>query len=158
MAPLAMPQHVPDAAGEPSRPAGIVLDASRWPLLLLRFGRDGSEADVLALYDSWEKEMVRRGRHAVISDFTAINPFRVSPKARKLVAEQVEQRRGLFERFLVAEARVVPHPVTRGFVTAFDWIVGSTFKRPVRNVADLAVAERWVVEELAKQGLGLPRG
>jgi hypothetical protein len=136
--------------------AGFFLDTDRWPLLVLRYARDATEADVLALYDAWEKEMDRRGRHGVISDFTNANPFRVSPKVRKMIVDQVEKRRAHFERYLLAEARVVPHPLIRGMVTAFDWVIGATFKRPLRNVADLATAERWVIGELEKQGLGIP--
>jgi hypothetical protein len=143
-------------SAEAARTAGFFLDTSRWPLLVLRYERDASEADVLGLYDAWEKEMERRGRHGVISDFTHNNPFRVSPKVRKLIAGQVEKRRTHFERYLLAEARVVPHPLLRGMVTAFDWVIGSTFKRPLRNVADIVTAEGWVVGELEKQGLGVP--
>jgi hypothetical protein len=63
----------------------------------------------------------------------------------------VEARRGAFEAQLIAEARVVPNTLLRHVVTAFDWVQGVTFKRPLRNVESYAQAETWLREQLAQE-------
>jgi hypothetical protein len=136
----------------------VVFDDSRWPLLLIAYGPDATISDLEALYERWARAMLEKGRHGVIIDFRRTNPFRVDAKVRKFVADEVHRRSTLFARFLAAEVRVVPHPLMRGVVTAFDWLMGSTFKRPLRNLRDLADAEQWLLTELAAQGLHPPTG
>jgi hypothetical protein len=144
----------------PREPARLALsqtrarfDATRWPLLELRYPPTLSPDEIAALYGAWESFFVR-GEHAVLVDMREFDPFAGGAAVRKRVAEEVEKRRDAFERLLIAEVRVITSPLVRGVVTAFDWIVGSTFSRPVQNVATIAEAEAFLAEAMRRRGLG----
>jgi hypothetical protein len=129
-----------------------LLDPACWPLVVWTYPRFADVALMRAAYRSWD-ELLERGPHAVLVDTRLINPLRVPPTLRKLMAIEVEKRRAKFERSLLAEARVVTHPLTRGLVTAFDWMIGNSFSRPLRNVSSLGEAEVFLRAELARHGL-----
>jgi hypothetical protein len=129
---------------------GFVLDDRHWPLLVLRYPAEPTLEQVPELYAGWDA-FLRRGRHAVLVDLSLLNPAFAGPRLRKILADEVEARRGAFEAQLIAEARVVPNTLLRHVVTAFDWVQGVTFKRPLRNVESYAQAETWLREQLAQE-------
>jgi hypothetical protein len=133
-----------------------MLNTSRWPLLVARFPPVATRESLADFYSQWQRETEARGRHGVIVDFAGFNPVFASPVLRKLAAEEVERRRAMFDRYLLAEARVVRDPLTRGIVTAFDWLVGNSFARPKRIVGEFAEAEAWIVRELRRLGYAVP--
>jgi hypothetical protein len=127
----------------------LVVDASSWPLLIFLYPRIATAETVRDLYETWD-EFLPRGPHAVLSDLRRFNPITASPQVRRMAALEVEKRREVLQRLLIAEARVVTDPVVRGLVTAFDWVVGSTFTRPLRNVRSREEAETFLRAEIAK--------
>lgn len=140
--------------GPPDRPT-LTLDSSRWPLLVLTFPERIEPDDLRAAYAAWEV-LFARGPHAVITDLRRFNPVFGPPTARRLIAEEVEKRRPAFDRLLVAEARVVGDRVVAGLVTAFDWVIGGTFERPVLNTTSMVEAEAFALGHLGKHGLTPP--
>lgn len=124
------------------------LDTSRWPLLIATFPRKVAEAELAEFYARWEVLCRGRGRHAILVDFRAYDPIFIPAEVRKFAAEEVLKRRDLFELVLVAEARVVLG-AQRHLLTAFDWLAGRTFSRPLRNFGAYDEALSWLVGQPA---------
>lgn len=127
-------------------------DTSRWPLVVIRYGPHMDEEASHHLYTTWDA-LLARGPHATLIDLRATNPLLLSAKVRKTAADAVEARRPIFEKQLVAEARCVSSAIMRNVVTAFDWMVGNTFARPLKNFSNYAESEAWLEAELQKRGL-----
>lgn len=130
----------------------IELDAARWPLLVARFPPEATEGDIARFYAEWQ-EIGQRGAHGILTDLTQLNPLRVPAKLRRAAALEVRARRAFFEEKLIAEVRVVSSPLTRGVLTAFDWLIGD-YSHPRKNFVNRSDGERWIVEELARRGVG----
>lgn len=99
---------------------------------------------------------MERGKHAIIVDFSKGGPMTHSATIRKAAASEVDARLSYFRSHLVAEARVVPNPLVRGALTAFDWMVSAKFSHPRRNMARYGEAELWISTNLAEAGMGIP--
>jgi hypothetical protein len=125
---------------------------SGFPLVVLRYPPQPKPADVAALYRAWDLSLAR-GPHAVLVDLSVLEPAYAGPRMRKVAADEVERRRAVLERQLVAEARAIPNPLLRTAAVAFDWIQGITFKRPLGNFASVAEAEHWLRAILAEKHL-----
>lgn len=110
-------------------------------------------AITLALTYAFWDTVIDRGPRAVLVNFERLNPLFNQPRLRRAVVSEVEKRRSAFERNLVAEARVIAHPVMRGVVNAFDWVIGNSFSRPLMNCASLVEAERFLRSKLVERGV-----
>lgn len=131
-------------------------DASRWPLLVIRYAPEMTQEEMGEVYVEWDKYLAR-GAHAVYIDIRASNPLLISASVRRFAAEQVELRRARFEELLVAEGRCVSGVLMKNIVTAFDWMVGSTFKRPLQNFSSYRDGEAWLEAILVKKNM-MPTG
>ena len=134
----------------------VLLRDARWPILEFTFPTQFTVEDVAATYAFWDT-VLDRGPHAVLVNFERLNPLFDPPRLRQAVVSEVEKRRSAFERNLVAEARVVIHPVMRGLVNAFDWVIGNSFSRPLMNCASVAEAEQFLRSKLAERGVIVAR-
>lgn len=76
-------------------------------------------------------------------DMREFNPLTVSAKERKQASEEWHVDRELWLRVIVGEARVVHNPLTRGLLTAIDWLT-STGKWPCKQFATMHDAEEWL--------------
>ncbi|MFM2415589.1 MAG: hypothetical protein RL385_312 [Pseudomonadota bacterium] len=131
---------------------GFVFDDRHWPLLVIRYPAEPTLEQLPGLYTAWDA-FLRRGRHAVLVELSLLNPSFAGPRLRKAAADEVEARRDAFDSRLIAEARVVPNALVRHVVTAFDWVKGMTFKRPLRNAHSYAEAEAWLRDQLAQDDM-----
>jgi hypothetical protein len=123
----------------------IRVDATRWPLFIATFPAGGVLVpDVVAFYANWQSLIEERGAHVSLIDCRAINPLLTPANIRRCAGEEVTKRAELFNRYTLAEARVVDNAVVRGLVTAFDWVTRSTLTVPTTIVATVAEAERWL--------------
>lgn len=84
----------------------------------------------------------------VLLDMRDFNPLKITAAMRKQAAEVWHDNRELYLRVIVAEARVLTNPLTRGILTAFDWLTG-TGKWPCRQFATMSAAEAWLRSKLA---------
>jgi len=127
--------------------ASVDFDAGRFPLVVLTYPSRPTAETITRLYADWD-ELLARGPHGVIIDLRSADPLHFTAPVRRMAAEQVERRRAAFEKSLIVEARVVSGVVVRGIVTAFDWIIGASFSRPLANFDDWGDAERFVARYL----------
>jgi hypothetical protein len=135
----------------------IEIEGARFPFVVVRYPPSPTTEDILKFYADWD-ELLARGPHGVIIDLRAGNPAVFNSALRRLAAENVERRRAAFQASLLVEARVVSTALMRGVVTAFDWIVGSSFSRPLGNFDHWDEAERFVLGHLAPSvATGTPR-
>lgn len=95
-------------------------------------------------------ELIRRERPPVVIllDMQEFNPFHINASMRKLAADTWHANRELWLRSIVAEARIVVNPLTRGMLTAFDWLTG-TGKWPCKQFGTMAEAEGWLRQKHA---------
>ena len=84
----------------------------------------------------------------LLLDMREFNPLKITAAMRKQAAEVWHDNRELYLRVIVAEARVLTNPLTRGILTAFDWLTG-TGKWPCRQFATMPAAETWLRSKLA---------
>jgi hypothetical protein len=127
-------------------PRGIEINEKRWPLVEMRIHRDVTVEDIDAAYDVLESIAKRGERHAHWTDLREIQPLSISPQLRKRFAERERRLFPLAGSLIVADVRIVDHPITRGLLTAFEWLVGET-PWPVKNVGSDAEAIAWLREK-----------
>ena len=82
------------------------------------------------------------------------------PWARQATLREVEARNHVFEKVLIAEARLIRGTVIRGIVTAFEWMRRSPRTFPLEILEDEAEALRFLNEHLTKDqaARSLPAG
>ncbi len=123
---------------------GIRVDSSLWPVVHMQVFADVTEADVDVAYEELES-LVPRGRHVHLTDLRHVNPLTIPATLRKKFAERERRLAEVAEGVIMADARVVDHPVVRGLLTAFEWLVGDV-PWPVTNHASERAALDWLRE------------
>jgi hypothetical protein len=91
-------------------------------------------------------------------DMRDFNPLGVDAASRKAAVAVWQENRDLFLETIAAEARVVESALTRGVLTAFDWLTSEKGKWPCRQFAAMDTAETWLWEELAAWKAKPPQG
>lgn len=95
---------------------------------------------------------------AYLIDMRKFDPLRISAADRREAAAIFREYAPRLLPVSVAEARVISSPLTRGIVTAFDWLTAVN-KWPCQQFATMESAEAWLRAELRRaevQG-GKPR-
>jgi hypothetical protein len=84
-------------------------------------------------------------------DMRQFDPLQVSAHQRRQAALVFQEHAPRLRRVSVAEARVITSPLTRGIVTAFDWLTGAN-KWPCAQFGTIEQAESWLNAQLARRG------
>lgn len=82
-------------------------------------------------------------------DMRKFDPLRVTAAERKQAAAIFAVHEKRLRAVSIAEARVITSPLTRGIVTAFDWLTAAN-KWPCQQFGTLERAETWLRGELAR--------
>lgn len=128
-----------------------ILDTTRTPIWLVRFA-DAVTVDEHRIYLARVIASCREGeRYGLVLDFRNFNPWSAGAETRAGVAQAVSENMPTFERFIVAEVRIVPNPLLRAMASVFDW--SAPFPWPTRNVASMGVAESWIRSRMAQVGI-----
>ena len=128
-------------------------DESRWPLVVVTFPHSVGVDSCRAFFEQL-LAMARRGEKiGYLMDLRKFNPLTAQPALRKLAADTFVDRRPELARVTVCEARVTDGTISRGVLTAFDWMTGQ--KWPCENFGSMHEAERWVRAQLNAAGVEL---
>ncbi len=130
---------------------GIKLDGSKFPLVRITLPPNPTEEDTVEVYRAYDT-LLARGRHVLLVDLRKLNPLFGHARARQVTLREVEARTHVFDKMLIAEARVVSGSVVRGIVTAFEWMRRRPRSFPLEVMEDEKAALRWLNEHLAADG------
>lgn len=125
---------------------GFEVDAREYPLIRVHFPHTPTEAGYRALFAHYA-ELCERGKGiGWLIDFREFDPVFASPAIRAAAAAVFKQYRGILLAATHCEGRVASNAVSRGILTAFDWLTGPKWE--CKNFAELSDAEAWVRSRL----------
>ena len=141
--------------------AGLVHDATRWPLVTVTFPNDGPEpawkaflAHVeLCFDDEWREQHGYTGRHATILDISQVTSNDAT--RRKQWDELVGRYEHITLRDSVGNAVVIVSRLGRYIYTALTWLEAARGGKtaPHQTFPTLEEARKWCVSQLAREGL-----
>lgn len=136
-------------AASSSPPGGIIITTDRLPMVDIRV-RGTLTVATYREQLAYLATVLRREKppFTLLADMRDFNPFNVSAKDRKEVSAIWHTDRDLWIKVIVGEARVVVNPLTRGLLTAIDWLT-STGKWPCKQFSNMIDAEDWLRERHA---------
>ncbi len=130
----------------------ITIDDTRFPVIDVAYHQmaGGPRLDDYAEAFAEYERIARRGKPMVyLVDMRDFDPLRIDAGTRRGAAKIFQEKAERLRRVSVAEARVITSPLTRGIVTAFDWLTNAN-KWPCQQFATLESAEEWLRVHLAR--------
>ena len=131
---------------------GYRIELDRWPIVVVRF--PARPDDVIEGYrwvvDRYVELCERGGGISWLIDFAIVNPLILGAKTRRAGAEIWSRHREPLLAATLCEARIVYHPLSRGVLTAFDWVTGE--KWPTANFQSEVEALRWIARMRNEHG------
>lgn len=129
-------------------PYRYVEDAD-FPIVIANFPREPGLDTVAQFFAEIEACLdAHDARCAIMTNLTHVNPLKASAKERKLTDDAGKKLRPKFDKYLIAEARVVPNATLRGALVVIDWLDGAVpWKRT--TVASYERALAWLKREAA---------
>jgi len=122
------------------------IDESQRPIIVVTFPAMVSPEAYKELFRQYVSISNRGEKVGYVIDMRRFNPIAAPAAMRRLAAETFAAARPHLVKVTVCEARVVSSAITRGVLTAFDWLTGS--KWPCRNSTSMSDADRWVREQM----------
>ncbi|APR87735.1 hypothetical protein A7982_13084 [Minicystis rosea] len=126
-------------------------DESQRPIIVVTFPHTITAETCRGLYDRLVALSRRGTKIGYLCDLRKFNPLTSNAALRKLAADTFLEKRHLLARVTVCEARVIEGAISRGFITAYDWMTGT--KWPCANFGTMHEAERWVRAQLKGAGV-----
>ncbi|MFW5876087.1 MAG: hypothetical protein ACOCXM_05075 [Myxococcota bacterium] len=121
------------------------VSTEKWPVVVVRYPKSVPEGGYKVLFEKYRELAAHGEKIAWLIDFLEFDPVWAPAKVRKEVADLFAEHREILLECTLAEARVVVNPLSRGVLTAFDWLTGH--KWPTRNFATFEQAEAWIAEQ-----------
>ncbi|MCA9640430.1 MAG: hypothetical protein KC492_07020, partial [Myxococcales bacterium] len=115
---------------------GFAVDSRNAPLVVVSFPASLSVEHYRRLFEHYAELAEKHSRIAWLIEFRAFDPVTAPAAVRRASAEIFAEYRDQLMRSTVCEARVVENTLSRGVLTAFDWLTGS--KWPTRNFPSYA--------------------
>jgi hypothetical protein len=131
----------------------IIVDSSRFPLVVQRFRRDVSAEDVEAMIRQFEL-LFHGGRRYALLVYSDQNAVVMSATLRKRVSAWYRECTEQVRRINVATAVVLESPLVRGVMTAFNWLVEPVAQQ--RNVATVREGLLYCINALEQANLHVP--
>jgi hypothetical protein len=131
--------------------SAIELDESRHPLVLVKYPPDLTVDDVREVFRRYQAISERGAKVGYLIDFLEFNPVTAPADQRRTAAEIFSEYKHVLAKVTVCEARVVKNRLSRGILTAFDWLTPSSWPRA--NFANRDEAEAWMNEQFRLHGL-----
>lgn len=127
---------------------GFVVSTSEWPLVRVQYPAEVGIAAYRELFAHFS-ELASRGERVVwLVDMRSFDPLTAPASTRRAAAEVFEEHRATLTRTTVCEARVIDGAITRGVLTAFDWLTPN--KWPCTNVATETEARAWIATKTSQ--------
>jgi len=123
-----------------------VIDLRDWPLQRVEWPRVTTDAFVCSLEADITAVLRRREHYANLS----VCPADMKVPSSKQRAELARMQRAFADdlrRYCVADAVVMPSPITRGVVTVINWLAPPG--QPQKAFADVPSALAWIDSQLA---------
>jgi hypothetical protein len=127
--------------------SAIQIDDERVPLIVVTYPDFITPDDYRNAFIRFRELSTRHPRLAYLIDFRNFDPVRSPAPLRRVAGEIFAEFRNSLARTTVCEARVVLSPLSRGILTAFDWI--TPYKWPCANFPTFEEAHRWIERQLA---------
>lgn len=132
----------------------LSIEDRRFPLIDVKYFPIPTSApfmvDFREAFEEYARLSARGVPVAYLLDMTGFNPLVISPSVRKHAAQVFHEYVDRLKPVTVAEARVIVSPVTRGILTAFDWLTSAN-KWPCQQVATMNEGEQWLREMLRRR-------
>jgi hypothetical protein len=128
---------------------GFVVSSREWPIVRVQYPENVALEAYRALFGHYASLASRGARVAWLVDLTRFDPLTAPAAHRRVAAEIFEEHRATLLAATVCEARVLEAAITRGVVTAFDWL--TLHKWPCTNVATEAEARAWIAEKMNEE-------
>jgi len=119
---------------------GIEVDVSRHPLVVLRWGRQYTDAEWAAVITRMG-ELIQRGPFGVINDIRG--GAAPTPVQRRTIASLYEEHDAAVRANFLAGALVGDSMLLRGVLTAMNWLRPAP--HPVAIFGTIPAAETWVL-------------
>lgn len=136
----------------------LTIESRRLPLIDVTYHRTNVQGHLLDDYREAFEEYARLASQgapvAYLLDMREFDPLQIDAKSRQQAALIFHDYAGRLRPTSVAEARVITSAITRGVVTAFDWLTNAN-KWPCRQFATPPEAEAWLrslLREREEQG------
>ncbi len=133
---------------------GYRIETDRWPIVVARFP-EHPEGDLFVgyrwLFERYVELCERGDGICWLIDFAVVNPLLLGAKARRAGAAIWSEHREALMASTLCEARIVHHPLSRGVLTAFDWVTGE--KWPTGNFETEREALRWIAHMRNEHGV-----
>ena len=126
---------------------GFIVRAGRLPIVEVVYPAAFVTSEYRELFERYAQLSLEHRRLAYLVDLRGFKPLNASAAHRKIGADIFNEFAPVLVPATVCEARIVTDQLTRGIVTAFDWLTGS--KWPCRTFTSPSEAEAWVREQLA---------
>ena len=127
----------------------IVYDASRWPLAVVTFTGDRTEAEFDGYLRRMSEYVAREETFATVVDTTRSGGMPATQRRKQ--AEWMRENEGALRRHSAGTAFVIRSAVVRGVLTAILWMHPIAQEYVV--VATQAEGVRWAREQLRKLGV-----
>jgi hypothetical protein len=125
---------------------GFVVSTREWPIVRVDYPPEFTLESYRALFAHFAALAARGDRVAWLIDLTRFDPLGATATQRRLAAQVFEEHRAPLVAGSVCEARVIEGAITRGVLTAFDWL--TLHKWPCTNVATEAEARAWIATKM----------
>ncbi|HEX7663670.1 MAG TPA: hypothetical protein VF407_04140 [Polyangiaceae bacterium] len=129
----------------------FVVNVSEYPIVAVIYPEKPTLREASELFDFYADLAKAGARVGYTIDMRRFDPVVADAKTRKMVFDLFKKHEAALSKSTVCEARIAPSAVTRGVLTAFDWMTGT--KWPCTNVKNAADAVAWVKGHLAAEGL-----
>lgn len=128
----------------------FTIDTTLLPVVVVTYPDTVTADDYRQLFEHYAILCEAHPRLAWLIDFQAFDPLGAPAPLRRAAADCFAQYRDPLLRVSICEARVARGTLSRGVLTAFDWLTGA--KWPTRNFETRAEADRWIADHVQADG------
>ncbi len=121
--------------------------SDRFPIVDIEIKATATTEDVEDIFRGYAAVVPRGQRAALIIDLRNVTSVGVSAADRKRAAGLFDAHAASMVSITACEARIVSHALTRGVLTAIDWLTGT--KWPCATFTSPADADAWVARQMA---------
>jgi hypothetical protein len=134
----------------------FVIRDDKLPIIHVEFPAFFEGEEYAQLFERYVQLSEQHPRVAYLIDMRRFDPLRAPADKRRLAAAIFKANVHRLRAVTVCEARVVGNELTRGIITAFDWLTGT--KWPCATFTAVDEAERWIDRRLgsATMPVGAP--
>jgi hypothetical protein len=133
---------------------GIEIYKTNSRIWLLRYPRTFRVEDFRQLFVDAKRLNPERYKHSVLVDFSQLDPQSADAAIRGEAASIIRDNMEFLEATTVAEARVAPHPLSRGMLTVFDSLQPKAWA--INDFSSGPTAELWLRGQLERAGIDVP--